>query len=174
MVQRLTYKRRHAYNTPSNKVKIIKTPGGKLTYKYIGKKASVPKCGDCGMKLQGIPGLRPKEYRTTKKRERTIARAYGGSRCAHCVRERILRAFLVEEQKIVKQVLRQRKPVKEVAKEVKKDTKKKTTGKKDAKKDSKKDSKKKETTTKKDSTKKSDKGAKTAKAGKTDSKKKSN
>ena len=32
-------------------------------------------------------------------------RAYGGSRCAHCTRERILRAFIVEEQKIVKKGL---------------------------------------------------------------------
>eukprot|EP00339_Tiarina_fusa_P029255 CAMPEP_0117028440 /NCGR_PEP_ID=MMETSP0472-20121206/20675_1 /TAXON_ID=693140 ORGANISM="Tiarina fusus, Strain LIS" /NCGR_SAMPLE_ID=MMETSP0472 /ASSEMBLY_ACC=CAM_ASM_000603 /LENGTH=138 /DNA_ID=CAMNT_0004735921 /DNA_START=23 /DNA_END=443 /DNA_ORIENTATION=- len=34
MVQRVTYRRRHCYNTKSNKVKIIKTPGGKLTVQY--------------------------------------------------------------------------------------------------------------------------------------------
>lgn len=39
------------------------------------------------------------------KTHRTVARAYGGSRCAHCVRQRIVRAFLIEEQKIVKKVL---------------------------------------------------------------------
>jgi len=65
-------------------------------------------CGDCGKRLPGIPALRPKEYRTTKKRERRVSRAYGGSRCAHCVKQRIIRAFLIEEQKIVKHVLRQR------------------------------------------------------------------
>lgn len=27
MVQRLTYRRRHAYRTKSNKVRIVKTPG---------------------------------------------------------------------------------------------------------------------------------------------------
>lgn len=40
-----------------------------------------------------------------KKKDRTVHRAYGGSRCHACVRERIMRAFLVEEQKCVKQVL---------------------------------------------------------------------
>lgn len=37
--------------------------------------------------------------------ERTVNRAYGGSRCAHCTRQRIMRAFIIEEQKIVKKVL---------------------------------------------------------------------
>jgi len=41
-----------------------------------------------------------------------VSRAYGGSRCAKCVRQRIVRAFLIEEQKIVKSVLRARKATK--------------------------------------------------------------
>jgi large subunit ribosomal protein L34e len=44
----------------------------------------------------------------TKKRERTVSRAYGGSACAKCVKERIMRAFLLEEQKAVKKVLADR------------------------------------------------------------------
>lgn len=58
------------------------------------------------------------------KREKTVQRAYGGSRCGGCVRDRcvawqtaaasandhdrIVRAFLVEEAKIVKRVLKQK------------------------------------------------------------------
>jgi len=38
---------------------------------------------------------------------KTVQRAYGGSRCANCVRDRIVRAFLIEEQKIVKRVLKE-------------------------------------------------------------------
>lgn len=53
MVQRLTYRRRLSYNTTSNKVKIVKTPGGKLAYLHVGKNGTVPKCGDCGTALQG-------------------------------------------------------------------------------------------------------------------------
>ena len=49
--------------------------------------------------------MRPKQYKKLSKNKRTVSRAYGGSRCAKCVRERIVRAFLIEEQKIVKKVL---------------------------------------------------------------------
>jgi len=87
----------------------VKTPGGKLALQYVGKLGSLPKCADCGSKLLGIPAIRPKATRTLKQRQRKVARPYGGSRCGKCVRSRIVRAFLIEEQKIVKHVLRQRK-----------------------------------------------------------------
>jgi large subunit ribosomal protein L34e len=32
--------------------------------------------------------MKPKEYKNVHKRERTVSRAYGGSRCGKCVRER--------------------------------------------------------------------------------------
>lgn len=106
MSQRLHYRRRLSYNTRSNKVRIVKTPGGKLTYIYATKKAGTPKCGDCKCDLNGIPALRPMEYSRLSKRQKTVNRAYGGSRCSACVRDRVLRAFLLEEQKIVKKVLK--------------------------------------------------------------------
>ena len=105
MAQRLTYRRHTRYNTKSNKQRIVRTPGGKLVYQILKKKATGPKCGDCGKAIIGVPRLRPVEYRRLKKRERRVNRAYGGSRCAHCVRTRVVRAFLIEEQKCVKQVL---------------------------------------------------------------------
>merc|ERR1711982_206911 len=74
-------------------------------YQHHKKQASAPKCGDCGKALIGIPACRPVEYKRLKKRERRVNRAYGGSRCAGCTRTRIVRAFLIEEQKCVKQVL---------------------------------------------------------------------
>lgn len=57
--------------------------------------------------LEQIPALRPREYATTSRPQKTVQRAYGGSRCANCVRDRIVRAFLIEEQKIVKKVLKE-------------------------------------------------------------------
>jgi len=105
MVQRLTYRKHIRYNTKGNKQKKVKTPGGKLVFHQLKKKASPPKCGDCGQALIGIPSLRPTEYRRLKSREKRVNRAYGGSRCAGCVRMRVMRAFLIEEQKCVKQVL---------------------------------------------------------------------
>mmetsp|Transcript_31523 Transcript_31523/g.91364 ORF Transcript_31523/g.91364 Transcript_31523/m.91364 type:complete len:121 (-) Transcript_31523:132-494(-) len=104
--KRITYRRRHSYRTKSNKVKILKTPGGRLGVQYISKLAKAPRCGDCKTKILGVPALRPKEYMRISKRQKTVSRAYGGSRCATCVRERIVRAFLIEEQKIVKRVLK--------------------------------------------------------------------
>lgn len=102
MVQRVTYRRRLAYNTTSNRTRVIKTPGGKLVNLHLKKPAKAPCCGDCGIKLPGIAALRPREYSRVSKRHKTVTRAYGGSRCGGCVRERIVRAFLIEEQKIVK------------------------------------------------------------------------
>jgi len=104
---RLLYRRRQPYNTVSNKTRIIKTPGGKLRYLHIKKKGTAPKCGDCGIKLPGIPALRPREYATISRPKKTVQRAYGGSRCANCVKDRVVRAFLIEEQKIVKKVLKE-------------------------------------------------------------------
>ncbi|KAI9158910.1 60S ribosomal protein L34-B [Paramyrothecium foliicola] len=54
-----------------------------------------------------IPALRPREYSQISKPQKTVQRAYGGSRCGGCVRDRIVRAFLIEEQKIVKKVLKE-------------------------------------------------------------------
>ncbi|GAB9472030.1 Ribosomal protein l34 [Globisporangium polare] len=102
---RVTYRRRHSYATKSNGIKAVKTPGGVLIAQYRKKRAAGPKCGDCKQSLKGIKHLSPKEYKNVSKTHRTVARAYGGSRCAGCVRQRIVRAFLIEEQKIVKKVL---------------------------------------------------------------------
>ena len=68
-------------------------------------KCQGPKCCDCKCSLPGIKHLSSIEYKNVHKRERTVSRAYGGSRCAQCVRQRVVRAFLVEEQKIVKAMM---------------------------------------------------------------------
>ncbi|KAK2557796.1 60S ribosomal protein L34 [Acropora cervicornis] len=110
MVQRLTYRRRFTYNTKSNKRKMQHR--GKLVYLHVKKRGKVPKCGDCKCKLFGLKAYRPKKLMKLPKKEKTVQRAYGGSRCFYCVRERqvscflILRAFLTEEQKIVVRVLK--------------------------------------------------------------------
>lgn len=57
--------------------------------------------------LTQIPALRPREYAQISKPKKTVQRAYGGSRCGNCVRDRVIRAFLIEEQKIVKKVLKE-------------------------------------------------------------------
>eukprot|EP01114_Cavostelium_apophysatum_P006876 TRINITY_DN1841_c0_g1_i1.p3 TRINITY_DN1841_c0_g1~~TRINITY_DN1841_c0_g1_i1.p3 ORF type:complete len:122 (-),score=23.01 TRINITY_DN1841_c0_g1_i1:31-396(-) len=103
---RITYRRRHSYNTESNKWKIIKTPGNKYSIQYIGKRGTVPKCGDCKLPLQGLKAHRAIELSRISKTKKSVSRTYGASRCASCVKQRIVRAFLIEEQRIVKRVLK--------------------------------------------------------------------
>eukprot|EP00441_Pelagodinium_beii_P020518 CAMPEP_0197678406 /NCGR_PEP_ID=MMETSP1338-20131121/89961_1 /TAXON_ID=43686 ORGANISM="Pelagodinium beii, Strain RCC1491" /NCGR_SAMPLE_ID=MMETSP1338 /ASSEMBLY_ACC=CAM_ASM_000754 /LENGTH=119 /DNA_ID=CAMNT_0043259345 /DNA_START=68 /DNA_END=427 /DNA_ORIENTATION=+ len=104
---RVTYRRRHSYNTKSNRIRVVKTPGGKLVAQYLTKSSNAPLCGaaGCNKRLQGIPRIRPKQFKNIAKSKRTVNRAYGGSLCAGCVRDRIMRAFMIEEQKIVKKVV---------------------------------------------------------------------
>ncbi|CDJ50122.1 ribosomal RNA large subunit methyltransferase J, putative [Eimeria brunetti] len=84
--------------------------------------------GDAAGPMLAIPARRPPQFRLLKKRERTVNRAYGGTRCHSCVREKVLRAFLVEEQKCVKQVLqvKERQKRDEVKTESKKGKKRST------------------------------------------------
>merc|ERR1712173_331174 len=86
MVQRITYRRRLSYNTKSNRVKKVRTPGGRLVFQYLKKRPSVPKC--------------------LSRRQKTVFKAYGGVLSHKAVREKIVRAFLIEEQKIVMKVLK--------------------------------------------------------------------
>jgi large subunit ribosomal protein L34e len=109
MVQRLTYRRRHSYATKSNKQRIVKTPGGKLAFQLLKKKTSHPVCPISGQRLNGLPAVRPTTLARVSKRQKKVNRAYGGHLAAGVVKERIVRAFLVEEQKIVKKVLKLQK-----------------------------------------------------------------
>ena len=54
-----------------------------------------------------VPALRPREYASISRPKKTVSRSYGGSRCANCTKDRVVRAFLIEEQKIVKKVMRE-------------------------------------------------------------------
>ena len=86
-------------------IPFLEFTGGRYAGQYMKKSRKGAVCGDCKISLPGIKHMSNPEFKNCKKREKTVARAYGGSRCANCVRQRIVRAFLVEEQKIVKKVL---------------------------------------------------------------------
>nr|AAH99259.1 Rpl34 protein [Xenopus laevis] len=108
MAPRLTYRRRLSYNTTSNKTRLSRTPGNRIVYLYTKKVGKAPKsaCGICPGRLRGIRAVRPKVLMRLSKTKKHVGRAYGGSMCAKCVRDRIKRAFLIEEQKIVVKVLK--------------------------------------------------------------------
>ena len=51
---RVTLTRRHAYRTLSNRVKTVKTPGGRFAAQLIKKNRKGAVCGDCGISLPGV------------------------------------------------------------------------------------------------------------------------
>jgi large subunit ribosomal protein L34e len=106
MVQRVTYRRRLSYNTNSNKVRKVKTPGSRLVVHYVQKKGKGPRAPhdscDCGKRINGIKQYRPYTYKKLSKRQKTVSRPYGGVLCAGCVKSKIIRAFLLEEIKTIK------------------------------------------------------------------------
>ncbi|KAG2451714.1 hypothetical protein HYH02_003494 [Chlamydomonas schloesseri] len=109
MAPRLTYRRRHSYHTKSNAVRIVKTPGGKLVYQYKKKQEKHPKCPVSGARLHGFAATPHTQLHTLPKRAKKVNRIYGGCLSHKVVKERIIRAFLIEEQKIVKKVLKLQK-----------------------------------------------------------------
>merc|ERR1711953_1185317 len=94
--RRVTYKRRSSYRTKSNRFKTVKTPGGKLAIQYIKKKTN-------GRAMRGIKVARPSQLKRMSVRSRTISRPYGGNLTHMEVRDRITRAFMIEEINSIKQ-----------------------------------------------------------------------
>lgn len=54
MAQRLAYRRRLSYNTPSNKVKKVRAPQCNLVLQYTKKRGKAPRCGDCNSVIAGV------------------------------------------------------------------------------------------------------------------------
>mmetsp|Transcript_5877 Transcript_5877/g.7226 ORF Transcript_5877/g.7226 Transcript_5877/m.7226 type:complete len:110 (-) Transcript_5877:91-420(-) len=106
--KRTTLVGRH-YATGSRRSIPVKTPGGKLVSKLIPKKSKGPRCSDCKCALIGIKHMTNSGFKNSKKRERKVSRAYGGSACGNCVKTRIMRAFLLEEHKAVKKLMAEKK-----------------------------------------------------------------
>eukprot|EP00455_Lapot_gusevi_P029136 TRINITY_DN3119_c0_g1_i14.p2 TRINITY_DN3119_c0_g1~~TRINITY_DN3119_c0_g1_i14.p2 ORF type:complete len:193 (+),score=86.21 TRINITY_DN3119_c0_g1_i14:71-580(+) len=104
---RVSYRRRVHYATRSNRVKYIRTPGNRLTIQKRAKTSQGPHTPwVLGHKrLAGTKALRHIEARNAPKYNKTVSRAYGGVLSHEQVRDRVVRAFLVEEQRIVKKVL---------------------------------------------------------------------
>ncbi|XP_033928938.1 60S ribosomal protein L34-like [Melopsittacus undulatus] len=108
MVQHLTYRHRLSYNTASNKTRLSQTPGNRIVYLYTKKAGKAPKsaCGVCPGRLCGVRAVHPKALVRLSKKKKHVSRVCGGSMCVKCVCNRIKRAFLIEEQKIVVNVLK--------------------------------------------------------------------
>eukprot|EP00811_Abedinium_folium_P017350 NODE_26279_length_556_cov_11.440559.p3 GENE.NODE_26279_length_556_cov_11.440559~~NODE_26279_length_556_cov_11.440559.p3 ORF type:complete len:127 (-),score=37.85 NODE_26279_length_556_cov_11.440559:64-444(-) len=112
MVQRLSYRRHCHYNTKSNQVKQVKTPGGRNVFHIVKKRSKGSVCGICHRVLTSIGHFGTHcKARNASRNKRTVSRPYGGTLCGKCVRFKIIRAFLIEEQKIVKKVMQASKEI---------------------------------------------------------------
>ena len=103
---RISYRRRCHYATRSNRVKIVRTPGNKLVAQKNHKSSQgVHTPWTMGHKrIGGTKALTHIESRKSANIGKTVSRAYGGVLSHDQVKDRILRAFLVEEQRLVKRV----------------------------------------------------------------------
>merc|ERR1712159_382824 len=107
MGARVHYARNKSWNTRSNKIRQVRTPGGRLTAQYVQKKSSGPGNGmrTSSMRLGGLRRMRPTDYRREAKHTRRISRAYGGVYSHIELKNRIIRTFLTEEVKNVKKTM---------------------------------------------------------------------
>merc|ERR1711879_65918 len=107
MGARVHYTRHNSFNTRSNKFRQIRTPGGRLTVKYVQKKANRPRNAmvTSVKQLGGLRSMRPNNYRRAPKHTRRVCRAYGGVYSHDEVKNRIIRTFLTEEVKNVKKTM---------------------------------------------------------------------
>ena len=94
--RRVTYKKRASYRTKSNKFRVLKTPGGKLTIQYVAKRSKAIR--KPGMKHGRQATLARMSYSA-----RTVSRPYGGVLGHQELKDRITRAFMIEEIKSIKQ-----------------------------------------------------------------------
>ena len=105
---RITYLRKKSYNTRSNRIRKLRLPGGRLSIQYTGKRAKGPQTAfKTKSRLTGLKRLRNPQYATLSKTQRRICRPYGGVLTPSEVKEKIMRAFLIEEVKVVKEMVKQ-------------------------------------------------------------------
>merc|ERR1712050_747462 len=107
MGARVTYSRQKSYRTRSNKIRQVRTPGGRLVVQYVGKRSKGPQTAiaTSDQKLGGLAATRPSMAHRIAKHRRTVTRAYGGVLTHTELKQRIIRTFLTEEVKNVKKTM---------------------------------------------------------------------
>ena len=104
---RVSYRRRMHYATRGNKQKMVRTPGNRLVMQKRDKKHQGPHCPwVLGHKrLAGTKALGHFDRRHKAGYGNRVSRPYGGVLTHDQLRDRIVRAFLVEEQRVVRKVM---------------------------------------------------------------------
>ncbi|KAF9762103.1 60S ribosomal protein L34 [Nosema granulosis] len=104
MIKQIIHKGQ-TYKTRSNIRKVVKTVSGKYKNLKMKKHAKVRKCHECSAKLLSIARMRPAEFSRQKVSAKRVCRPYGDKYCGNCVRNRVISAFLEEEERIVQEKL---------------------------------------------------------------------
>lgn len=91
------------YKTRSNRRMKVKTASGKLLNRRIKKYAKKHRCHECASVLSSIARLRPAEFSRQKVSSRRVNRPYGATVCGKCVKDKIIGAFLADEERIVRE-----------------------------------------------------------------------
>jgi len=104
--QRVNLIKKNSYSTTRNRFKISKTPRNKLKILYLKKKISPLACKNENIKLNGIKVSGVRKFSHFCRRKKTVSRAYGGNLSGRAVKEKIIKAFLIEEQKLIKKLLK--------------------------------------------------------------------
>jgi large subunit ribosomal protein L34e len=97
---RVILRRNSSYITKKKKIIKSKTPGNNLKVIFKKKKYSPVKCALSKLKLKGLSNPNSLKFINICKRKKKISRIYGGNLSSNILRERIIKAFLNEEQKI--------------------------------------------------------------------------
>ena len=107
---------------------MISILGRRITIQYTAKKCKGPQEGVSGLlpgPLAGIPHARPGAFRRLNHNARTVSRPYGGVLSHRTVKDKIVRAFLIEEAKLLKRLMAEKAGQANKTKKDKKDKKKK-------------------------------------------------
>lgn len=104
MIKQIIHKGQ-TYKTRSNIRKVVKTVSGKYKNLKMKKHAKVRRCHECNAKLLSIARMRPAEFSRQKVSAKRVCRPYGDKYCGNCVRNRVISAFLEEEERIVQDKL---------------------------------------------------------------------
>jgi len=91
----------NTYKTRSNQRVKVTTPSGKLVNKRVAKKCKKHRCQGCNQRLLSIASLRPAAFFKLPLSKKRVSRPYGHKLCTKCVSDRIVTAFLTEEEKLL-------------------------------------------------------------------------
>ncbi len=79
------------FKSRSNKLKYVKTPGGRTVIHYKSKKNSKVKCAKCGKPLSGTLAKSTAKMKNLPKTAKRPTRPFGGNLCSGCMRRKLIR-----------------------------------------------------------------------------------